>query len=156
MPSEETLTEQVKILYIERSKRAIEQARQAVIQEKIKNELLHEALSYFMNEIWFNAAHPSLLSLSCEAVGGNPDDTTNVGAAFVVLTGAADIHDDIIDQSLTKEGKPTVFGKYGKDIAIIAGDVLWLKGILMLNEACEHLTIERKNLILELTKASFF
>ncbi len=156
MPSEEKLTEQVKKLLIERSKKAIDQAKYAVTQEKIKNEPLREALSYFMNEIWNNSAHPALLSLSCEAVGGNPDDTTNISAALVVLTGAADIHDDIIDQSLTKYGKPTIFGKYGVDIATIAGDVLWFKGMLMLNEACEPLPAEKKKLILELGKQAFF
>ncbi|MCL4429887.1 MAG: polyprenyl synthetase family protein [Chloroflexi bacterium] len=156
MPAEEKLMEQVKMLLTERSKKAIEQARQAVLEEQIKHEPLREALRYFMEEIWFNAAHPALLSLACEAVGGDPEATTNISAALVVLTGAADIHDDIIDQSLTKDAKPTVYGKYGKDIAIIAGDVLWFKGMLMLNEACEPFGTEKKQAILELAKQAFF
>ena len=156
MPAEEKLMEQVKTLLIERSKKAIELAKQAVLQEKLKYEPLREALRYFMEEIWYNAAHPALLSLTCEAVGGDPEATTNISAALVLLTGAADIHDDIIDQSTTKDSKPTVYGKYGKDIAIIAGDVLWFKGMLMLNEACEPFSKEKKQAILELAKQSFF
>ena len=156
MPSEEKLIEQIKTLYIKRSNKAIEQARNAVLQEQIKNEPLQEALHYFMEEMWYNAAHPSLISLSCEAVGGNPEETTNISAALVVLTGAADIHDDIIDQSITKDCKPTVFGKYGKDVSIIAGDVLWFKGMLMLTEACEPFPTERRRLILDLIKQAFF
>jgi geranylgeranyl diphosphate synthase type I len=156
MPAEEKLMEQVKTLLIERSKKAIEQAKQAVLQEQIKYKPLREALRYFMEEIWFNAAHPALLSLTCEAVGGDPDATTNISAALVLLTGAADIHDDIIDESTTKDSKPTVYGKYGKDIAIIAGDVLWFKGMLMLNEACEPFPTDKKSVILELAKQAFF
>lgn len=156
MPTEEKLMEQVKKLLIERSKKAIEIAKKAVLQEQLKYQPLQEALRYFMEEIWYNAAHPALLSLSCEAVGGDPEATTNIAAALVLLTGAADIHDDIIDQSITKDSKPTVYGKYGKDIAIIAGDVLWFKGMLMLNEACEPFPVEKKRAILELAKQSFF
>jgi geranylgeranyl pyrophosphate synthase len=93
--------------------------------------------------------------LTCEAVGGDPEATTNISSALVLLTGAADIHDDIIDQSITKDTKLTVFGKYGKDIAIIAGDVLWFKGMLMLNDACEPFPTKKKA-ILELAKQAFF
>jgi geranylgeranyl pyrophosphate synthase len=156
MPSEEKLMEQVKKILVERSKKPIEIAKQAVLQEHLKYQPLSEALKYFMEEIWYNAAHPALLSLTCEAVGGDPEATTSISAALVVLTGAADIHDDIIDQSITKESKPTVYGKYGKDIAIIAGDVLWFKGMLMLSEACETFAPEKKKAILELVKQSFF
>ncbi len=148
--------EQVQNLLFERSKKAIELAKQAVVQEQLKFEPLADALRYFMEEIWYNAAHPALLSLICEAVGGDPEATTNIGAALVVLTGAADIHDDIIDQSVTKDGKLTVFGKFGKDISIIAGDVLWFKGMLMLNEACDLFSKDKKQAIIELAKRAFF
>jgi geranylgeranyl pyrophosphate synthase len=156
MLPQKNLLEQVKANLTQRSQKAIILARQAVIQEQISYEPLHEALRYFMEEIWFNAAHPALLSLTCEAVGGDPDATTNISAALVLLTGAADIHDDIIDESNAKDSKPTVYGKYGKDIAIIAGDVLWFKGMLMLNEACETFPTEKKKVILELVKQAFF
>ena len=75
---------------------------------------------------------------------------------LALLTGAADIHDDIIDESETKETKLTVYGKYGKDIAIIAADILWIKGMLMLNEACERFPSEKKQAILKLAKQAFF
>lgn len=143
MLPEEKMMEQVKTLLIKRSKKAVEQARQVILQENIKNETLHEALRYFMEEFWYDASHPSLLSLSCEAVGGDTNATIDVGTAFVLLAGAADIHDDVIDQSLNKD-KMTVFGKFGKDIAIISGNVLWLKGMLMLEEACESFPEEKK------------
>ena len=81
----------------------MELSKQAVLAEQIKYEPLREALRYFMEELCYDASHPTLLSLACEAVGGNPDATTDIGAALVLLAGAADIHDDIIDQSLTKE-----------------------------------------------------
>jgi geranylgeranyl pyrophosphate synthase len=73
-----------------------------------------------------------------------------------LLAGAADIHDDIIDQALAKASKPTVYGRFGKDIAIIASDVLWFKGMLMLNDACEQFLAEKKQATLKLAKQTFF
>lgn len=150
------LVEQVNAILINRSTKAKELSKQAVLAEQIKYEPLREALGYFMEELCYDASHPTLLSLACEAVGGNPDATTDIGAALVLLAGAADIHDDIIDQSLTKNSKPTFFGKFGKDIAIIASDVLWFKGVLTLNEACDHFPLEKKQAILKLAKEAFF
>jgi len=106
--------------------------------------------------VWCNFAHPALLSLTCEAVGGDPHATIQVASAFVVLSGAADVHDDIIDQSTTKDSKPTVFGKYGKDIAIVLGDILFFKGVYMLHEACEKLSTNQRENILRLAKQAFF
>jgi geranylgeranyl pyrophosphate synthase len=156
MATDETLIGQVKMLLVERSKKSMDIARKAVLEEKFKHKPLQEALTYFITELWYNASHPALLSLTCEAVGGDPDATNQIGAAFVLLSGAADIHDDIIDQSLTKEGKQTIFGKYGLDMAIIAGNVLWFKGVLLLNQACDAFSTEKKEAILQLAKQSFF
>ena len=147
--------ERVKALLMERGHKALEVSRESVLLEQIAYKSLQEALRYFMEE-WCDVAHPTLLSLACEAVGGNPDATTSVGAALVLLAGAADVHDDIIDQSTIKDSKPTVFGKFGKDIAIILGDVLWFKGLFMLHEACEPFRKEQREAILKLAKQAFF
>ena len=156
MVTQDNIVDQVQKILAERSDKSIELAKQAVLEEQIKYEPLGKALRYFMEEVWVHVSHPALLSLTCEAVGGNPDDTIGLGAALVLLAGAADIHDDIIDQSITKGGKPTVFGKYGEDIAIISGDVLWFKGMLMLNKACEQFPSDKAKVILELAKQAFF
>ena len=47
---------------------------------------------------------PGLLSVYCEAVGGDPNETAQVGAAMVLLVAAADLHDDIIDESNSRTG----------------------------------------------------
>jgi geranylgeranyl diphosphate synthase, type I len=156
MSSDGNLMDQVNALMVERSTKPMEKARQAVLKEQLRDEQLQEAVRYFMEEIWCSASHPTLLSLTCEAVGGNPEDTVDIGAAFAVLAGAADIHDDVIDQSRIKDSKPTVFSKFGPDIAIVAGDILWFKGMLMLIEACEPFSVEKKKEILILTKEGFF
>jgi geranylgeranyl pyrophosphate synthase len=156
MTREKKMMERVRALLKERGRRALEISEQSILEERIEYEPLREALRYFIKETWSDVPHPALLSLACEVVGGNPEETTKVGAALALLAGAADIHDDIIDKSTIKGSKPTVFGKFGKDIALLAGDALLLKGVYMLNEASENLSRSKKQAILELTKQAFF
>ena len=155
MATEKNLVLQARELLYERGQRGLDVARQMMLQEKIPYKPLQEVVQFFMDS-WEDVLHPALLSLSCEAVGGKPEATTNVAAAFVLLAGGADLHDDIIDQSVVKDSKPTVFGKFGKDLTVLAGEILLFKGLYALHEACETLPIEQKQAILELTKQAFF
>jgi geranylgeranyl pyrophosphate synthase len=156
MSTNEKILQLVNAILLRRSKKAIESARQVVLKEEINDSRLRDALDYFMDELCCDASHPTLISLACEAVGGNADKTMGIATALVLLTGAADIHDDIIDQSQTRDSKSTVYGKFGKDIAIIAADVLWIKGMLILNEACEPFPLQKKEAILSIVKQAFF
>ncbi|XES78122.1 MAG: polyprenyl synthetase family protein [Candidatus Bathyarchaeia archaeon] len=94
---------------------------------------------FFIDDSWANVQHPALVSLACESVGGDGELPDEVGAALVLLTGAADIHDDIIDKSTVKFGKPTAFGKFNPDQVLLAGDILLLKALTLLNNATEKL-----------------
>jgi geranylgeranyl pyrophosphate synthase len=156
MAPEKKLIEQVAELLKKRGQKALQLAKESILQENIEFEPLQEALRYFMEEIWEDVLHPALLSLACEAVGGNPESTTHVGAALVLLAGGADVHDDIIDQSTIKDSKQTVFGKFGTDITLLVGDALLFKGLYMLHDACETLPKNQKHSILELAKHAFF
>jgi len=154
--SDKKLMEKVKRLLEERGRKAYEVAKEQILNEEIEYEPVRDALEYFIEELWHNFQHPALLSLACESVGGKPEDTTFIGAALVLLTGAADIHDDIIDQSEIKGSKPTVFGKFGRDIALLVGDALLLKGFILLSKACEVLPKKQGETIINLVREAFF
>lgn len=136
-------------------RRAYEIAKETVMKEKFEYEPLHEAIDYFMQE-WRNFQHPALLAIACEAVGGNPEKTVVVGAALVLLTGAADLHDDIIDKSKTKGSKETVLGRFGEDMSLLVGDALLFEGITLLNRACNDFPKEKGKIIKDLIKSGFF
>lgn len=150
------LAEQALILFRERGREAFEMAKEAILKEKIRHKPVCDALSYFIQENWRAFQHPALISLACEAVKGKPKETTAVGAAMILLAGAADLHDDIIDQSTTKGSRETVFGKFGKDLALLVGDALIFKGLMMLHEACEKFPVEKRQAILNITREAFF
>jgi len=152
--SNKKLIEKMRKVVEKRGKKAYETAKEAILKERFEYEAIHEALLYFMS-VWPNFHHPALLSLACESVGGNPETTASIGASFVFLTGAADIHDDIIDQSVTKDSKTTVLGKFGRDIALLVGDASLLEGCTFLGEACEKLPKKQRKTVVNLVKKAF-
>ena len=153
--SESKLWDKVNILLSTYGNEALQFSKNYVLQEKIEFKPLNQALQFFF-ESWYDVIHPTLIALSCETVGGMKDKTVKIGAAIVLMAGAADIHDDIMDKSIVKESNPTVFGKFGKEIAIIAGDTLLLKGIYLLHEACKTLPLNEEEQIFDLVKRTFF
>jgi len=139
-----------------RGKNGYTKAKERILNENISYDPVREALRYFIEQTWRNYQHPALLSLACESVGGKPEETTLVAASLVLLTGAADIHDDVIDNSLFKAGKKTVLGKFGRDMAILVGDALLVEGIMLLNEATAELPSSKRASVLDTVKNGFF
>ena len=153
---EETIVQVQKILK-ERGRKALEIARKTVLDEEIECKEIREALKYFMTEYWHDVARPALLSLACEAVGGDPEFTTPVAIPLTLISGGIDIHDDLIDQSKTKGARSTVLGKFGKDIALHVGDALLFKGFTLLQKSVEKgIPAEKIAIILDVIKNTFF
>jgi len=151
------IAKRVQKLLEERGSKALEEARKEVLQEKIECKEIREALNYFMQEYWQDLARPTLLSIACEAVGGDPEITTPIAVPMILISGAIDIHDDIIDQSKTKWSRPTVLGKFGKDVALLVGDALLFKGFTLLYEAIEKgIPADKVATIIDIIRKMFF
>lgn len=66
-----------------------------------------------------------LLAIFASRLCGSTDRRIyRLGCAFEYLHAATLFHDDIIDNSATRRGKPSVFKKFGTTEAILAGDFL--------------------------------
>jgi geranylgeranyl pyrophosphate synthase len=138
-----------------RSRKGLEFAKKTILAEKIESSKAGEALVHYVSN-WNDFVHPGLFSMAYEAAGGDRDGAVHVQAALAMLAAALDLHDDIIDDSKSKHGTPTVFGKFGKDIAILLGDGLLIEGFNLLNKSIARLPQEKKKEILETLKESLF
>ena len=149
------LVERLSKLLLRRGAKSYEKAKEILLHEKIECEVLRNAMLFFMQELQ-EIKHPGLIAIACESVGGDHEYLHDIGAALLLLLGAVHIHDDIIDKSTRKEGKLTVYGRFGRDVALLLGDALLFEGLMYLHKICEKLTPFKKEEILKLTKAAFF
>ena len=78
---------------------------------------------------WKDTYRAVLASLSCEAVGGNPDDTEDISLSITLLAAGLGIHDDIIDRSKDKHFRRTIFGTYGLDNSLLTGELYIVKAL---------------------------
>jgi geranylgeranyl pyrophosphate synthase len=146
---------QVNRLLVKRSKKALEIAKKEILQEKRESKEINDAFKYYA-KAWNDIAHPGLISIACEAVGGKTDDTTPIQVALLLLTAGFDVHDDIIDESKTKHGKPTVFAKFGKDITLLVGDAFLMKALVLLHKLEKQFPAEKMDTIWNIINSIFF
>ncbi len=139
----------------QKSIKALEKAKKLILSEKIESKRAREALKYYVKN-WNDTTHPGLLALACEAVGGNIEKIEPMQIVMLYLTAAMDLHDDIIDESKVKNGKTTVFGKYGKDITLLLGNAMMIKGFTFLLDYSKKLNPKTLQAILKVIKDSFF
>lgn len=86
--------------------------------------------NYLSDPIWYHMStkgkrvRPAICLITCEALGGNPDNALSFALAIEVLHNMFLMHDDIEDGDTVRRDQPTVWVKYGTANAINAGDYL--------------------------------
>jgi geranylgeranyl pyrophosphate synthase len=88
----------------------------------------------FVSANWADPLRPALMSLSCEAVGGKSEDTKQAAVALTLMNLSFYLWDDAIDKAPYRLFKPTFYGKFGSDAAIILGGVASAKGFNILSK----------------------
>jgi geranylgeranyl pyrophosphate synthase len=137
---------------------AIEESIERIIQSGYTPSIITKALAYYAKELFPKVLpiFPALIHLSCELVGGKAEETKPVATAMMLITASGDIHDDIVDRSTVKFGKKTMFGKFGKDVTLLAGDALLMHGMGLVQNSTAVLSVNKRMAICNLiTKAMF-
>lgn len=67
---------------------------------------------------------PVLLLATCEAFGTPRDRGVNQALGLEIFHNFTLVHDDVMDRSELRRGKPTVCAKYGDTMAILSGDAM--------------------------------
>jgi geranylgeranyl pyrophosphate synthase len=147
-------SEIVLIELAKKSRNGLEFAKRTILSEKIQYVKLRDALEYYVSS-WNDVTHPGLFAVSYEAVGGNLQEAVSVQAAVAMIAAAFDIHDDIIDKSTLKHGTPTVFGKFGEEIALLLGNAFLIEGFTLFGKSLEDVGQEKAN-VFETIKQSLF
>src|SRR5205085_1193714 len=77
---------------------------------------------------------PAMVALSARAVNPSPDGDrlATIGAAVELVHMATLVHDDVVDDTATRRGKPTANAVYGNGVAVLTGDFLLARSMRIL------------------------
>lgn len=114
------------------------------------NKIIHDFLytpNALMNEVVSNylatkgkQIRPMLVILSAKMFGEVNPDVLHAGAALEMLHNASLIHDDVVDDTSTRRGRPTINSIWGNHLAVLVGDY-FVSTALAAGIASGHLTI---------------
>jgi geranylgeranyl diphosphate synthase type II len=84
---------------------------------------LYQPNEYFL-KLGGKRVRPVLCLMGNELFDEIKDDTWQVASAIELFHNFTLIHDDILDKAPLRRGKPTVHEKFGRNTALLAGDVM--------------------------------
>ncbi len=85
---------------------------------------------------------PTLLLLAAQDDRGFPAEAITAAASVELVHTATLVHDDFIDEALTRRGLPSVNEKFGSSAALIMGDFLYSKALHNLCGSGLHHAVE--------------
>lgn len=95
-----------------------------------RHPLVSEAASHVMRA-GGKRLRPALVLLSAHAGAPGKRESDLAAAAVELIHLESLYHDDVMDETETRRGVPTVHSKWGVDVAVLAGDYLFAQGCLL-------------------------
>lgn len=86
---------------------------------------LINSVSRYLLESRGKRLRPALLILSSHACGYRGNDVIKTAAVVELTHTATLVHDDLIDHSLLRRGRPTVHQQWNEEISILMGDLIF-------------------------------
>lgn len=89
---------------------------------------LYDPISYSMN-LGGKRVRPATLLMVADIFEANKLDALNAAMGIEVFHNFTLVHDDIMDEAPLRRGQDTVYKKWNRDIAILSGDVMFVKAV---------------------------
>ena len=114
-----------------RTQRALIDAHLEHWLDALPNDGLHTPMAYLLR-LPAKRVRPVLTLMGCELFGGRPEDVLNEAIGIELFHNFTLMHDDIMDASPLRRGKPTVHAQWDVNRAILSGDALLVKAYQMM------------------------
>lgn len=111
----------------------LERVEQRLYEIAVAPNKIGEMVSYIINA-GGKRLRPLLVLLSAWQDDTDWEPVIDVAAAAELLHTASLIHDDIIDRAESRRGLPTISKLYGNHIAVMVGDYLFARAIILLSK----------------------
>ncbi len=105
----------------------------AQIDIPVEPELLYTPIVYSLTG-GGKRLRPVLLLLTRSIYDDRVHEALPAAAAIEVFHNFTLLHDDIMDNAMLRRGKPSVYAKWGKNVAILSGDAMMIKAYQLLGK----------------------
>ena len=99
----------------------------------VEPELLYTPIVYSLTG-GGKRLRPVLLLLTRSIYDDQAHEALPAAAAIEVFHNFTLLHDDIMDNAMLRRGKPSVYAKWGKNVAILSGDAMMIKAYQLLGK----------------------
>jgi octaprenyl-diphosphate synthase len=108
----------------------------AVIAQRLASEvpLVGEVARYIISA-GGKRLRPVLLLLACGALGHTGEQRHNLAAVVEFIHTATLLHDDVVDESTLRRGRPTANENFGNPASVLVGDFLYSRAFQMMVES---------------------
>ena len=114
------------------------QAMDAVIARRLKSEVqLVSQVSEYIVAAGGKRLRPALLLLMCGALDFRGEQRFNLAAVVEFIHTATLLHDDVVDDSTLRRGRPTANAAFGNPASVLVGDFLYSRAFQMMVEASD-------------------
>ncbi len=93
------------------------------------NELMNRVVRSFLEKRG-KQIRPIMVLLTAKLLGTVNDDVLAGAVAVELLHNASLIHDDVVDDTLTRRGNPTINGAWDNHLAVLMGDFFLSNALL--------------------------
>lgn len=110
------------------------------VDDVIRGELASDVsrmkeISEYITSAGGKRMRPALLILICRALGYTGELCNYLGATIELLHTATLMHDDVVDESAMRRGRPTANARWGNGAAVLVGDFLYTRSFQMMVRA---------------------
>ncbi len=108
----------------------------AVIVQRLNSGVpLVGSISQYIITAGGKRLRPSLLLLCCGALGCSSAQRFNMAAVVEFIHTATLLHDDVVDDSALRRGRPTANATFGNPASVLVGDFLYSRAFQMMVDA---------------------
>jgi octaprenyl-diphosphate synthase len=112
--------------------RDLVEVERILLEEAASDVPLAETVCRYVHEAGGKRLRPSLVLLTCRALGSSSEEPLWTAAAMEMIHAATLLHDDVVDDAESRRGRATARARWGNPAAIIAGNLLFSRAFGML------------------------
>ena len=112
--------------------REFEQVNQLIVDQLHSNVPMVENVGHYIVDAGGKRLRPLLVLLSAAALGGCNDSQIKFAAVIEFIHTATLLHDDVVDISSLRRGRPTANAEFGNAPSVLVGDFLYTRAFQLM------------------------